>query len=643
MFEDLRSAVRQLWRSPGFVLAAALSLALGTGANSALFSFVDGMFLRPMGVPDPDNVARVFATTEQESKGNLTWPEFEALRSEVRSFRGVAALQRRGAVWAHGDEKTDVMINGVSSDFFQVLGVEPAVGRMFGSGDTKEPVVVIGHHAWQKWFSSDAAVIGKTMRLSRGNPVNVTIVGVLPETFRDVNAMGDRDVWAPPATFLAMQPGSDDFVERRNNIFEVFARLAPGRTLKHAQAEVEGVADRLRAAYPESNSRRRFEAILDFDYRMARVGGLGVLVLLVVSVVMAIAAVNVANLFLARVEERRRELSVRAAMGASPWRLARQMLAESVLTGLAGLALGVVVGSVIVRGLPAMVGLPAVVQHWARFQIDGRVFLATSAVALLTALLFGLFPAIAASKTELNPGLKSGSGHGGSGRMKLRHWLAVSQITICVVLLTCSALLVRSFWNAQAGDVGLSRNPVLAAWTGSPSKPVGREEVDKIRALPGVRQVALAFRAPLSGSGRGLSLQVTLPGNRFFLENPAPRPIRYNDVTPEFFELMGVRLLRGRLFSDADRAGSERVMVISEGMANRFWPGEDPIGRIVQSGSRTYRVIGMVANAPFNSLTRTEDPYVYTCFWQRNRNGEFTWLVGTTGAAGRLLRRSGPR
>ncbi|MBL8173831.1 MAG: ABC transporter permease [Bryobacterales bacterium] len=635
-WQDLRYGWRErMHRRLAVTAPAVLSLALGIGASVAIFCYLDGLYLRPLPVAEPERLAHVFADTDRQIRGTLSYPEFGEL-ARLPSFSGAAAAQGRGArLLANGEDQL-VSIYCVSENFFQLLGVRAQLGRVFGSGDRDGPGVVLGHSAWLRLFGGDPSIAGKSLRLSRGIAGNVTVLGVLPAEFRDLTGSGDRDLWMPPETFEAISGGArEEFEDRYNTSYYVLARLRPEATVRQAQAEAEALHRRLAGDYPATNTRRRFTVLSDFDYRMENAGTTGLVLFGIVLMVMAIACVNVSNLLLGAVESRQRELAVRAAIGAGPWRIARQLFAESVLLGGLAAIAGAGVAYLLVALIPAVIDLPEQTRALQLFRVDARAAVFAFSVLVLTILLFGIAPAWIGSGANLTGRLK-GAG-AGPGRLPVRDRLALLQVAVSLALLTAASLLMASFLETRSGDIGLARKNVLNAWLSRQQVPAERPMLERLQALPGVREVSLAFRAPLSGSGGGLSMPVHLPGHGEFGAGQPPVAIKYNSVGQRYFGMMGVRLLRGRLFEDSDDERGAKVAVISEAMSRRFWPNDDPVGkRIAAAEGAAWVIVGVVSDAPINSVGEIPEPYFYTVWWQ-NPMGEFTLLLETEGAPARLI------
>ncbi|HBY62344.1 MAG TPA: hypothetical protein DEH78_21180, partial [Solibacterales bacterium] len=605
-------------------------LALGIGANATIFSLLDGMYLRPLGVPAPAEVVRVFLAHEEDPYGNLSYPEFRDLRAEAKSFTGVAAAMRRGARYRDGETTRILLVNVASPDFFQVMGVKPHLGRLFGAGEEDGAPIVVGYDAWQRVFGGDRNLVGRSLRLNRGT---VTVAGILPPEFRDTGVTGYRDFWAPPRTWMAMAGGevASDFEARRFRVYDVLARLRPGVSEAQARAEVETIARRWEQAHPESNKARRGVLVTDFDWRWKNSKVTVGAMFGVVALVILIASVNVANLLLARAEARRREIAIRTAIGASRWRVARQFLVESLLLGGAGLAMSLVIAFWLIEALPGI--LPATPGYAApaRFELDLRVTLATLAVGLTTALLFGLAPAWSAGRTPPAPVLK-GESATGSHRVPLRNVLALAQVAISLVLVVAAGVLALSFRNTRTAELGFTRGDLLLAWV-SGSQRFQEAAIQKIAALPGVRRVGAGTRAPMSLSAGGMFLHVVVPGHPDFAAAGArPAEIKFNAIDPNFLPVMGTRLLRGRNFTEQDRGEAPRVALVNETMARRYWPNEDAIGkylRVEGMAKGECQIVGIVENAPINEVTEAREPYFYLPFFQGAARWEMTLLIET--------------
>jgi predicted permease len=648
MWRDFRYAVAGLWRSPGFTAAAVAALGLAIGANATIFGLVDGLWFRPPGIEHADRLVWIFSTTPEESEGAWSWPEYEALRDRTTSFSGVVARGRRGASLRAADGSSELLlVNVVSTNFFSALGVRPAAGRLFAPGDeaslTARPAVVLGHAIWQRRFGGDPAIVGSTINLTRGGPVPVVVAGILPETFRDLDAAADRDIWMPPQTWMLLENRAA-FERRTDRWFEVLGVRKPaGRSAAAAAPDVGGVAAQLRLAFPETNSGRGARVLSHFKYRLQS-GGVNALALLgLVLLVVLITCVNVANLLLSRGAARSREMALRAAIGATRTRLVRQLLVESVVLGTMGAIAGLTLALWLIRLLPSVLPPAPGFRSFTVFQADARVLAFTLAVTLVTTILFGTVPSWLAGRADVLPLIKEGATAGRRrGERVLGPALVIGQVAISLVLLCAAALLSRSFTALQRADVGLQHGEVLTAWvTGgekAPSQSAStREALRRLSALPGVVRAAVAIRAPLSLSGGGLSKPL-VAADRPVDRDSGPPAVKFNAVSRDYFAVSGTRLAAGRLFDAADEQPGEPVVVVNEELARRFFPRGDALGSAVRFGTAAgppHRIVGIVYNAVINRLDEPVEPYFYLPYW-RASYGEATFLVEASDDAARL-------
>jgi putative ABC transport system permease protein len=640
MWRDLRYAVGGLWRSPGFTVAAVAALGLAIGANATIFGLVDGLWLRPPGISHPDRLDWILSTTADERSGSWSYPEYETLRDRTSSFAGVIARGRRGAMIRAADGTSELLlVNVVSTNFFSTLGVTAAAGRLFGPADdaalSLQPGVVLSHSLWQRRFGADPAIVGTTINLMRGEPLPVVVLGVLPDTFRELDAAADRDLWMPPQTWMLLENRAT-FERRTDRWFEVLAIRAPGiRSARAAQPDVENVARQLALAYPETNAGRAARVMSDLSYRLEE-GGVNAKALLgLVLLVVLITSVNVANLLLARGAARSRELAVRAALGATRGRLLRQMLIESAALGTLGALAGLTFALWLIRLLPSILVAPPGFRSVTIFQTDARVLAFTLAVSLITTLLFGTAPSWLAARADVMPLIKEGAVAGRARRADrvLGPVLVIAQVAVSLVLLCGAALLARSFIAMQGADVGLRHTEVVTAWVAGGEQPPSqsaytRDALRRLAALPGVAAVAVAIRAPLSLSGGGLSKPLFLP-DRPLAPGAAPPAVKFNAVSRDYFKTLGTQLIAGRLFDAADEQAGEPVVVVNQEVSRHFFPAGNALGAQVRVGTPTgplHRIVGIVQNAVINSLTEPPEPYFYLPYW-RAAYGEATFLV----------------
>ena len=396
MLRDFRFAFRTLASRPAFSFVAALSLALGIGANSAIFSLIDALWFRPMAVPKASQIVRVFSVTDQDREGFLSYPEYLDFKGQASSLGELAAVGGRGLRLVEGDSRQLLTLNLVSPNFFTALGVKPALGRLFTPQDQADPAsavaVVLGNSFWVRHFGGDRKIIGRQLRVERVHEVLVTVVGVLPASFRSIETSGDRDMWFSEQSWANL--GDVGELERRGGRwFRVIGRLAPGASARFADEQVRTIALRMAQAWPATNRGRRAAVVLDLRYRLEEAGTNGLALLAIVLLVVLISSVNVANLLLSRTGFRGREMAVRLALGAGRGRLIRQLMAENILLGAAGLVLGLAIGAMLIRILPSLMVQPPGLYAAQDFQFDSRVLIFSIAVSAVTVLFFGLAPA----------------------------------------------------------------------------------------------------------------------------------------------------------------------------------------------------------------------------------------------------------
>jgi predicted permease len=644
MFRDFRYAFRVLTSRPAFTLVAALSLALGIGANSAIFGLIDGLWFRPLAVPKSGEIVRVFAVTDQDRQGMLSYPEYLDFKKQATDLREVVAIGGRGATLVQGNNHQLLNLNLVSSNFFTALGVRPLYGRLFTPQDEADPTrplsVVLGNSCWQRYFGEDPNIVGKQIRIQRANDVLVTVMGVLPPSFRGIENGGDRDLWFSRQSWTSLGDIAE-LENRGNRWFYVMGRLAPGATEQSANTQIETIARRMAEASPATNKNRRATLVSDFHFRVKQSGKNGVTLLAIVLLVVMISSVNVANLLLSRAGVRGKEMAVRLALGAGRWRLIQQLMAENILLGILGLVGGIAIGAWLIEILPSLMVQPPGFHDTLDLQFDSRVLLFSLAVSLLAIVLFGLAPAWKSARPDLLPALKGDAAFGVSTRRRwpLRNWLVAAEVGIAMTLLVCAGVLVRSFANTRSSDLGFARKQLLLVWLyADDAKPsLYRDVITHFEAMPRVRSVALAVRAPLSLSSNGMFKNITLPGRTEFANSP-PFEIKYNSVTRNFLRTMGTPVLRGRGFEQRDEIPGANSVLINETMAQRFWHGEDAVGNTISVGSKTPRlhtVIGVVKNAPINAVGEDPEPYLYLAYWP-NFEEEVTFLVETQGDAALL-------
>ncbi|MFC5860706.1 ABC transporter permease [Acidicapsa dinghuensis] len=616
MGSDLKHAVRGLMKSPGFAIAAVLALALGIGANTAIFSVVNAVLLKPLSYPDAERIVEfgTFSTT----LGNFftSVPEFHAYQSASSVFSEVAAYDSAGPGFnLTGDHPEQIRGIHVTEGYFRLFGAPVIAGRTFTRQEDSPnggKVVVLSYGLWQRRFAGDPAVVGKSLLL--GNEP-YTIVGV---TGKDFHSDPQADIWLP----FQFEPVTSDM----NHYFQVAGLLRPGVTMAQAQAELKVAAVRYHREFPQSNQRQEFhiQPLRDSIVGEARKS---LLVMLgAVSLVLLIACANVANLLLVRATARKREFAIRSALGAGHGRIVRQLLTESVLLSVAGGVLGMALGFAGVRALLAVspAGLPRLGENGSAVGIDWRVLVFTLAVSLGTGILFGLFPAVTASRTDLNTVLKESAGRSGTGMRqgRVRALLVISEVSLALVLLIGAVLLIRTFAALHAVDPGFNAQNVLTmdmSLTGerylktAGVAQLSRNGRDRLNALPGVEVSAVAYWLP---NHVGDALPFEIAGQP--LDKDHEYGSRWMSVSPGYLDVFHIPVLRGRGFNENDTASAPGVMLVNEALAKRYWPGRDAVGqRIITSkglgagmNESTSTIVGVVGDTHNAGPGRPPDPMV---------------------------------
>jgi predicted permease len=627
---DLHHAIRRALRAPGMVAVTVLSLGLGIGATSSVFSLVDAIVLRPWPIRDPASLVRLKTSTTGSRGDQFSYPEYLDVSAQASAFAGLAAYDRRGALLRVGDGTELLFVNVVSENYFQVLGVGPAVGRVdFGGASGR--TIVISHDLWQRRFGGDPAIVGKTIRLSL---TDVTVLGVAPRHFRGLDAFLSCAVWIPRATWAAMG-NAREFDDRSGRQYGVIGRLGSGSTLERAASQLAVVGTRLAAAYPATNSGTSYIVVNEARDRLGNLQVLLVLTFCIVGVVLLICCANVAGLLIVQAEARRREMAVRVSLGASRGRLMRLLMGESLLLAVLGAAAGLLLTTWLIRVLP---GLLPPGPFSLDVRIETRVVLVTLVASVASTLLAGLVPARGATRPDIQSLVKGAEPavSYGTRRMSLRDVLVVGQVTLSFVLLAVAALLVRSFVETLRIDPGFDTSRRLLLVELAPGfLPAERrlgihdDLVARLSHLPDVTAASYARRFHLSGSGGGASVKVVVPG----VTSPTGGDtwnIKFNAIGPDYLKTIGTRLARGRDLTAADRAGSQPVMLVSEAATRQFWSGTDPIGRSLSVNGVDRMIVGIVQDASINSLRETPEPYFYVPYAQMP-SGESTMVVETAG------------
>jgi putative ABC transport system permease protein len=620
--QDLRYAVRMLLKNPGFTFIVVMALALGIGANSAIFSVVNAVLLRPLPFGEPEQLMMVWGVAGTGGDGRivLSVPDIKDIREQSSLLEYVAPYNGTGSMLANGDDTERLFGANVPADIFPLLRVQPVMGRTF----TREEdvpggpaVVVISQGLWQRRFGSDPAIIGKEIKLSGKS---LTVVGVMPADFRFPVQNQKSEYWQPISSSPSYVAAKDI---RGSRSLRVVARLKPGVTTAQAESELAAIGQRLAIQYPDTNTGLSFRVTPLHEDIVGSIRPALLVILGAVGFVLLIACANVANLLLARASARHKEVAIRTALGASRMRIIRQLLTESLLLSVLGGALGLLLA---MWGVDLLVAAsPTDLPRVKEIGLDAQVLGFTALISILTGLLFGLAPALQSTKLELNESLKEG-GRGstdGLRRNRVRSLLVISEVALSLVLLVGAGLMIRSFvylLNLSPGfdtqgvlitDVPLSRSRYP---TGEQQAAFTRQAIERTRELPGVTSVAAVNIVPLSGDGRQSTF--TIEG-RPVPDGQEPDG-EVTTVTPDYFRTMGIPLLTGRTFTEQDKTDSPSVVIISETLARRNFPGEDPLGKrlILDDEKPAYEIIGVVGDVRHEGLEKETYPGYYLSFYQ---------------------------
>ncbi|HLL14386.1 MAG TPA: ABC transporter permease [Pyrinomonadaceae bacterium] len=645
LWQDLRYGARLLWKSPGFTGVAVAVLALGIGANTTIFSMINGLLLRPLsGVEAQESLVAVYTSDYSSGLyGSSSYPDYVSFRDEAKAFEALAAYESDVASLTGGDEPERLRGELVTGNYFKVLGVRAAAGRTLLPEDetaaSGNPVVFISHNLWQRRFNSDPSLVNRTIELDgRAH----TIVGVVAENFRSLHMGPPPEFWRP------MIPTPKEASARGSRGLMIVGRLRSGATTEEANAQLTAIAARLAQDFPETNrgtlarpDEPRPVTVVQESRLHPRarknIAGVTGMLMLMVGLVLLIACANVANLLLARASVRRREIAIRLALGSGRRRLVQQLLTESMYLAILGGLLGLLMTLWTTDFLPKF--FPAEAVGGIDLSVDWRVLVFTLGVSLLTGIVFGLVPALQASRQDLLSALKDDTSAPevrGFGRFGLRNALVVLQVALSLILLICAGLFMRSLRAASTTDPGFNTENVLLMPMERRGAKMGRDEQElfyrrvqeQVSAVPGVRSVALSFIVPISGGGMRTGV---------YIEGYQPKPnedteLNTNVVTPNYFSTIGIPLVQGREFSAADTANAPGVVIINEEFARRYFPGANPLGKRLRTDSEGpyLEVVGVAKNAKYRGLREEPLPFFYTPLAQ-DAMSSMTLFVRTDG------------
>lgn len=627
LVRDVHYAIRSLLNAKGFTIVAVLTLAIGIGANTAMFSVVNAVLLRPLPFDDPQ---RLVSLTEYDtsrevptSGATFSYLDFADVRTRNRVFEAAAAYYDINFTLTDGREPVNVQAETVSASLFGLLGVQPSLGRGFlDSEDTTGPyVAVLSDHFWRKHFNADRNVLGRTINL---NGVATSIVGVMPQGFQFPIRAQATDVWLTFAHYIEINKSAPLAVQRDNHHLGVVARMKFGVGLEQVNAELASVAKALAVEYPETNSSHAIVARPELENLVSDTRTPLLILFASVGLVLLIASANVANLLLARSTGRAREIALRLALGANRLRIVRQLVTESLVLSIAGAALGILTA---IGALSSVLHLyPSNLPRAQEIGIDLRVLLFTTGIAMLTGVLFGLVPALQSTKPNLTETMREGGRTSTSGprQNRMRSGPVIAETALGVMLVIVAGLLVRSFQRLSQADIGFNPNGLLTAKFNLSEIRYNPDQQDRfigelfnrVRALPGVTAAAGASPLPLYNDVWFATFDL--------VDHPIPKQnqpiVGFYVVQPGFFEAMQIPLISGRSFDDRDRRNSAPVMIVTQEFARRFFPNENPIGKRItvevsegpgRENYRTREVIGVIGDIRRSNLRNTPAPAYY--------------------------------
>ena len=633
LFQDLRYGVRMLVKRPGFTFVAVLVLALGIGANSAIFSVVNAVLLKSLPYDHPERLALVWETNPKVQIGSDLLPvsagNFTDWRNQNESFESMSLVSGANYNLTGTDRPEQLSGAQVSASFFKLLGVEPAAGRTFTEEEDqpdRNRVVVVSHSLWQSRWAGDPDIIGKTLMLD-GN--SYTIIAVMPKGFNYPKATDlpayfqlppQTELWTPIALT------SRQISSRGNHNYGVLARLKPGIAIERAQSEMTSIGQNIEQQYPQLAG----WGVKVVSLEEQSIGDIRLILWVLlgaVGFVLLIACANVANLLLARASSRQKEIAIRTALGASRLQIIRQLLTESTLLALVGGGFGILIA---VWGIDALLALsPGNLPRMDEVRVDGAVAGFTFAVSLLTGMIFGLAPAVQVSKANLNEFLKEGArgSTGGTRANRVRSTLVIVEVALSLVLLIGAGLMIRSFMQLMNVSPGFNPQNVLTMQIFLPQSKYSRgadqaaffkQVINRVEALPGVETVGAITHLPLSGMEESGNFSIESRPSQSF---DAGTTADMRAISPNYFRSMGIPILRGRDFSETDGEQSVPVAIISESMATRFFPGEDPLGQRLKRGSSTsdlpwVTIVGIAADVKHSALEKQSRPHLYFSYPQ---------------------------
>ena len=647
LIHDIRFAFRRFRNTPGPFVAAVITLTLGIGANTAIFSLVDGFSLRPLLIADPTHLVAIesvkdhAAADSERDDVTSSYAEFQDVREDVPAFADVAAIDRRGVVLKTPDGLQLLLAEVVSDNYFPFMGVQPELGRLPDENELSRlhaPVIVLSHVTWKRVFGGNPGVIGQTVEVKGGA---ATVLAVMPAGFRGTERMIDPQVYVPRSSWL-MWSGDERNAPRSVRQYELFARLRPGANLDQAKGQLQSLSADLQAKYPQANTGRSFNA--GWQAKMEGDGKtmIAIMVLAVAGCVLLIACANVASLLLAVNDARRREIAMRAALGASRMQLLRQLITEYTVLAALGVAGALGFAKWVIALVPSLMpdlGFPLGFD----FRIDQRVLLFAVAAGAVSVLVFGLLPALATTRTSPLDAMRTQASPRGRLKLTARKIFVVTEIAVSMALLMATGLLLRTLIHIETMNMGFnsSQNAVLLGIAVDGQGPRGQAKIDalvsRMKALPGAKDASVARVVPFPESGGGATRIVLAPGE--LPSETAGTPVWFNSVDNAYFRVMGVPMLRGRTFAAQDTATSQRVAILNQTLAKKLFGSEDVVGRHLRLGRQQptdVEIVGVAYDGKYAEITEAPQPYFYLPLTQ-DAQSELTMIVTTAGDPRTLL------
>jgi putative ABC transport system permease protein len=621
LWQDVRYGLRMLFKQPGFTAVAVIALGLGIGANTAIFSVVNSVLVRPLPFANADRIVVIWESSQNSFREPVAAANFLDWKSQNTVFEQIAVFREDNFNITGTDRPEQLPGCRANANLFQVLGAQPLMGRTFRDEDNDPPSVVISKGLWERLFASDPNIIGRKLVVNN-EPLSISAVMPAGFDFPEGNNLWVRSRYRVPENPLNLN--QDPSADRGHQYMRAIALLKPGVTLEQAQSEMSAIGSRLEQQYPTDNMGRGVSLLSLREEEVGEVRPILLVLFGAVGFVLLIVCANVANLLMARAATRQKEIAIRSALGASRWRIARQLLTESVMLAVAGGGAGLLVA---LWGISPLVALiPADIHGLQNIGVDARVLAFTMAVSLLTGVAFGLFPALQASKTDLNESLKEG-GRGSTGGRRgstIRAALIVSEIALSLVLLIGAGLMIKSFVRLQQVDLGFATENVLTMRLTLPQSkyPAKRDQarffqqaLQRVQAAPGVESAAAISRLPLTpgNSSRGIVIE-----GRPVADSQNTPSADYRVISSDYFSTMSIPVLRGRAFTERDDAEAAGVAIINDTAARRYWPDEEPVGKRLQvEGEEWLEVVGVVGDVKHLGQDSKSRPEVYVPYLKK--------------------------